>query len=674
MISFAKSPRTYDLLLHSTMILAFVSLASAAAFGQCLKPGVKLTKALMEPFTYYPVGVADFNGDGKPDLAVAKNGGKVSILLGDGAGGFSAPVDYTVGDGLDFHFGDLNGDGKADMLFIHGTSMDVWLNNGSGVFSFQSTVTQTTYLALEIADITGDGKGDLVSLVSDGAGEGYLFLRVGNGAGAFSGAIAYFGSMTSFPMKKILLGDYNGDGRIDIAGSLEGTAPGPPAVKARLFLNDGMGGLTTTTPTDIGPARLRAAGDLNGDGKTDLIGIDRNGATISVLINDGSGSFAPSVIPVRSNPNQVLVVDLNGDAKKDLLLDYDDSALPTNAGSSILLGNGVGGFTRVDLTKPNLNFFFTGDFDGDNKTDFITYHNQSLTREGLVGLWSGTCSAVNDTRVIDYNGDGMTETAVFIPSTGWWYTTRYLTDIIITTPFGSNGDIPVPGDFDGDGKTDKTVFRPSTNVWYSLRSTDGVVTYLQFGQTGDKPVQGDYDGDGKSDIAVYRPSQGAWYILRSSDQVFLGIQFGINTDAPVPSDYDGDGKIDVAIFRSSTASWYLLNSSTGAFSGIQWGVSGDRGVPADYDGDGKADVAVFRPSSGDWYILRSYNGALLPYHWGQSGDIPSPMVYFKEGYWSVPTVWRPSTRTWWSIAGHYYGANQLGSSGDIPVSTPYIVQ
>ena len=113
----------------------------------------------------------------------------------------------------------------------------------------------------------------------------------------------------------------------------------------------------------------------------------------------------------------------------------------------------------------------------------------------------------------DYNGDGITDIAVFRPSTGAWFVRGQF-----TVAWGGPGDIPAPRDFDGNGAADVAVYRPSTGQWFVKDQFT-----LTFGVTRDMPVPfsagipeavaGDYDGDFAADVSVYRPSTGQWFVV-----------------------------------------------------------------------------------------------------------------------------------------------------------------
>jgi hypothetical protein len=95
--------------------------------------------------------------------------------------------------------------------------------------------------------------------------------------------------------------------------------------------------------------------------------------------------------------------------------------------------------------------------------------------------------------------------------------------------FGKAGDVPVEGDYDGDGISDVAVYRPMTGEWFIRQSSNGVVTAQVFGGVnGDVPVPADYDGDGKTDLAVFRASTSTWYVLGQ-----FTIPFGASGDVPV---------------------------------------------------------------------------------------------------------------------------------------------
>jgi len=237
----------------------------------------------------------------------------------------------------------------------------------------------------------------------------------------------------------------------------------------------------------------------------------------------------------------------------------------------------------------------------------------------------------------DFDGDGLTDIAVWRPSTGTWYVRGFS-----ETVWGQSGDIPVPADYAGDLRTEIAVFRPANGTWY-IRGVSETV----WGQPGDIPVPADYDGDGKADIAVYRPSNGTWYVKDISETVW-----GEAGDIPVAADYAGDAKAEIAVFRPSNGTWYVKDISE-----TVWGQSGDIPVPKDYNGDSKADLAVYRPANGTWYVR-----GISETHYGLPADIPVPGDY--DGGGTDIAVWRPSNGIWF-IRG--ISQTVWGQPGDTPV-------
>ncbi len=308
--------------------------------------------------------------------------------------------------------------------------------------------------------------------------------------------------------------------------------------------------------------------------------------------------------------------------------------------------NNVFGYGRLDIRSAvdqGLRYAVRPfDLDGDGKTDFAIYRPNGDGAGTSKWYILNSSSGGNAQQLFglstdvpvpgDYNGDGVSEIAVFRGSEGRWYISNGSAQNFNVVQWGVNGDIPTPADYDGDGKTDIAVWRPSNGVWYIRQSSTGNLSASAFGTSGDKVVPGDYDGDGKTDVAVWRPTSGVWYALRSSDGSLLSVQWGVNTDKLVPGYYDADQKLDIAVWRPSNGVWYILKSTTDytTFDGIAWGTFGDIPVSGDYEADGKYDVAVFRPSSGQWFVRRSSNGTFFGLQWGQNGDRPALSAYVPE--------------------------------------------
>jgi hypothetical protein len=564
---------------------------------------------IIAPTAYTTVGnsgclvAADFNGDGKLDLAGTNFlGTSVVVLLGNGDGTFLAPVDYTIGFSGCIHVGDFNGDGKVDLTVAGGNTVTVLLGNGDGTFlpHLDTVIQDALGVVGVVGDLNGDGKLDLAWISSSGDS---IDVLIGKGDGTFQAPVSYGtgGTVAS----AVALADFNGDGKPDLVVT--------DYSSFAVLLNRGSGAFqsdqhyaTGNTPSG------EAIGDFNGDGNKDLVVVNANSNTVSVFLGNGDGTLQAQVdYPTGTGPLSVVVGDFNGDGKQDLAV--------ANAGNntvSVLLGNGDGTF------RPHLDFasasypqwIAAGDFNGDGKLDVAVANNGNNTVSVLLGNGDGTLQPRVDygtgfntfsVAVRDFDGDGKADLAVAFTGDPFNQTaTPGGVAILINKGNGtflpavnySSGGIPlgiVASDLNQDGRQDlvaanggKTCFvGPFGEVTCIVGTSIGVLIGNGDG-TFQAPVQygtaagpnsvaiGDFNGDGKPDVvsanSAFSNGNTVSVLWGNGDGTFrprLDYVVGKATFGVAVGDFNGDHKDDLAVTlsKSNSVAVLLNEASTPAF-------------------------------------------------------------------------------------------------------------
>ena len=343
------------------------------------------------------------------------------VLLPAGASAvlsFKPHSDFSAGSlPISVAIGDLNGDGRQDLAVANNGSnnVSVLLGTGSGSFTAASGSPFSAGInsnprSVAVGDFNGDGRQDLATA---NEGSNNVSVLLGTGTGSFGAATNF--SAGSLPIS-VAIGDLNGDGRQDLAVANNGSN------NVSVLLGTGSGSFQAATNFSAGANPYSVAvGDLDGDGKQDLAVANATSNTISVLLNTGISPLFPTTptnFSAGSLPMSVAIGDLNGDGKQDLATaNYDSNvSVLLNTGSIPLFGAatpfGAGSSPRSVAV---------GDLDGNGKQDLAVANYGSNTVSVLLGTGSGSFQAATNfsagvnpylVAVSDFNADGIPDLAV----------------------------------------------------------------------------------------------------------------------------------------------------------------------------------------------------------------------------------------------------------------------
>lgn len=336
------------------------------------------------------VAIADVNHDGKPDLIVTNaDDGTVTVLLGDGKGGFkSAPGSpFPAGpQPNDIGIGDMDGDGNLDLVIPNHQSPYITVLLGDGKGSFRSAPgspfdahSHPHPHGVAVADFNGDGKLDVVT---DDWGNNRIELLLGNGKGGVDLPGTYFG-VGRRPYQRLRTADFNHDGHPDIiTTNLDDDT-------VSVLLGDGKGGFHdapgSPVPAGAKPWAL-TIGDLNHDGNLDLIVVpyvrdvkEPKDIGITMLLGDGKGGFkkmpgSPLPLPDCSGTSGLATGDLKGDSLQDIVVTCANNKM------YIFLGKSDGSFETISRPiEGGWGGVAVGDLNGDGKADIVVANELKQT-------------------------------------------------------------------------------------------------------------------------------------------------------------------------------------------------------------------------------------------------------------------------------------------------------
>ena len=619
---------------------------------------VGLVSALQIPAggaPYWTAVSADFNNDGKPDMAtpVLNDDGvtfSVSVVLSNGDGTFQSPIltpnpNGSYGDQI--LVGDVNNDGKQDLILVHATkpsTFEVWLGKGDGTFNVQNnTLNQLAPNDLDGGVLTKSG--DIIAI--DDQNPANVYTLTNTGTGSFKQPAVSMALIGSGQLNNIVFDDFNQDKILDFAA----TDSGSNQTVVYLGQPNGTyvaGAPLTAIPADYGTCN-NSSGDLNNDGFPEIVTANCGFDDLIIYVNNGDGTFQPGVTYALTTNSSYLmaeavtIADVNGDGKNDIIssnFDGGDITVMLGKGDGTVLPPAVGYSTGGSPHTSAL----VEDFNGDGIMDIVV-PDDNFSFVYLQGYGDGTFRAAMDffspipaqstgrpfAQVIataDLNGDGYPDVVVGNCCNNLIGITVFLSQpdgsMKPGVPYGSGGSLTsvAIADFNGDGIPDIAALDLGSSngvqIFFGSAQTPGTFTPAGSYFTGgsgvggsknggfNQIVTGDFNKDGHIDIAVANySSNNVSVLLNDGNGGFLTaatyqLTNSGNAQTIATADVNNDGFLDLIVtnYGSPGVVNVLLNQKDGTFlaaphSPITFAFNYPGNIAlGDLNGDGKLDLAV----------------------------------------------------------------------------------